>query len=150
MKMIWFIDTFLKLCLFEREKKRESVCMRLWGGRGRGREKFKHTPCLWGALGRARSNNPEIMTWAEIQNQPLNQLSHPGTPVWLFNLKLGILYSVTCNLLFLSLLCFWDSSLLTHVALVHLCFLFKNHFLKFHKNILCLCHFLKYANILKS
>ena len=37
-------------------------------------------------------HNPRIMTWAEIQSMP-NQLSHPGTPVTIFERHLGTEFS---------------------------------------------------------
>lgn len=39
------------------------------------RENLKNTPHLG-----LNPTTPEIMIWAEIQRQPPNQLSHPGTP----------------------------------------------------------------------
>ena len=51
------------------------------GGRGKGRERIliglhaQHRTLHW-----TWSHDPEIMTWAKIKSQALNQLSHPGTP----------------------------------------------------------------------
>ena len=57
---------------------------REWGrDRERGREKERissRLPTQDGAWYRAGSQDPKTMTWAEIQNQSLDQLSHPGTP----------------------------------------------------------------------
>ena len=49
-------------------------------GRGRRRERIFRLPAECGAWHRARSHDPEIMTWAEIKSWMLNQFSHPGTP----------------------------------------------------------------------
>ena len=35
-----------------------------------------------GARCGTQSHDPEIVTWAKIKSQRLNQLSHPGTPSW--------------------------------------------------------------------
>ena len=49
-------------------------------GTGRGGETWSRLPSEWGAWLGARSQDPEIMTWAKIKGQPFNQLSHPGAP----------------------------------------------------------------------
>ena len=59
----------------------ESVCRRQGKGRGRGRERILsslHTQ--HGAEGRVQSQDPEIMTWAEIKSQILKRLSYSDTP----------------------------------------------------------------------
>ena len=54
--------------------------------RGREGENPKQAPCWqWGAWHgvadmRRDPTNHEIMTWAEVKSQMLNQLSHPGAP----------------------------------------------------------------------
>ena len=46
-----------------------------WGW-GRGWEMSNRFPAKYGAW----SHHPEIMTWAKMKSQMLNQLSHPGAP----------------------------------------------------------------------
>ena len=53
---------------------------REWAGEGK-RENPKKAPCCQcRAPHGAGSKNHEIMTWAEIKSQTLDQLSHPSTP----------------------------------------------------------------------
>ena len=47
--------------------------------RGLGPREEKISSKLWSQQG-AQSQNPEIMTPAEIKSQVLNRLSHPGAP----------------------------------------------------------------------
>ena len=47
--------------------------------REKGRENIKQALCQWGSGHMAHFHNLEIMTWAEIKSQKLNQQSHPGT-----------------------------------------------------------------------
>ena len=60
------------------------------GAEGEGERILKQTPCwaespTWGS-----SQDPEIMTWAEIKSHKLNWLSYPGAPDVLGLLKLRL------------------------------------------------------------
>ena len=62
-----------KIYLFEKERERD------WE-QGKGQRDREQTS-LWGwSQMQGPSHDPEIMTWAKIQSQPLNQLNHPGAP----------------------------------------------------------------------
>ena len=71
----YIITIFFRCYLFIWERENE----RAWvGGRDRGTSRL---PTEYWAQHGAWSHNPEIMTWAEIKSQMLNQLSHPGAPI---------------------------------------------------------------------
>ena len=67
---------------FLRERERDSVhmCAHEYGGsaEGEGESQVDSTPS---AQCGAQSHDPEIMPWAKINSQMLNQLSHPGAPI---------------------------------------------------------------------
>jgi len=53
-------------------------------GRGKRKEKLQTDSALeHRAWGRALSHDPEIMTWTETKSQTLNQLCHPGAPLFI-------------------------------------------------------------------
>ena len=57
------------------------MCARTGKGAERARI-FRGIHTQWGALHRAQSYDPAIMTWAEIKSQPLTQLcEHTGAPI---------------------------------------------------------------------
>ena len=70
-----FKNCFLKFYLFW-EKERESVCT---GGAESEGERERIPSRLHTVSVGLEPTNHEIMTWAEIKNQALNWLSHPGT-----------------------------------------------------------------------
>ena len=77
----FFLGNFFNVYLFLRES--ESKHGR---GRERGRERIPSRLCTVSSepdVG-LKLINYEIMIWAEIKSQMLNQLSHPGTPLRYF------------------------------------------------------------------
>ena len=62
----------------ERERGRERVSMSGGGAERESPKQARHCQCR--ARDGAWSMNCEIMTWAEIKSQMLNQLNHPGSP----------------------------------------------------------------------
>ena len=83
-----------KYFYFERERERERERVHKTGEGQRGRERISskfHTLCKCGAQHGARYHNHEIVTWAKIKSQMLNQLSHHGaTRMSVFKWKEGI------------------------------------------------------------
>ena len=70
----------LKFIYFDREREREHLCAHKWGRAERWRDRILSRLCTVSAepdVG-LKLMNCEIMTWAEIKSQRLNQLSHPG------------------------------------------------------------------------
>lgn len=70
----YFLMIYIFMCVYEREREGAH------GGRGRGRERERTSsrlPAECGAWPRAQSQDPKVMTWAEIGSCMLNQLSHP-------------------------------------------------------------------------
>jgi len=73
--LLIIILIFFKIYLIERES------LQVWEKeRQRSRLPIEHGAWHQGWGCGAQSHNPEIMTWAKIKNQTLNQLSYPGTP----------------------------------------------------------------------
>ena len=63
-------------------------CVTREEGQGGGRES-KAGSMLSRVQHEPRSHDPGIMTWAKIKSGTLNQLSHPGAPVFVFIAELG-------------------------------------------------------------
>ena len=69
MQLLFLLKIYFKACKQgkgQRERERKKSSSRL--------------PTECGAWCGALSQDPEIMTWAEIKSWPLNHLSHPGAP----------------------------------------------------------------------
>lgn len=80
-RQTYHLATNLKKCylfIYFIERERERMRAR----RVTGRERISNRLYAWFAVC-AQSHDPEIMIWAEIKSQMLNQLSHPGTPALL-------------------------------------------------------------------
>ena len=74
---------------FERERERERE--RAPAGRGEGqreRENLKQTPHSMWSLTWGSIHDHGIMTWAQMKCGTLNLLSHPGAPVFYFDINL--------------------------------------------------------------
>ena len=90
---------FYKRLFILRERERESSCTSE-GGAVRGGERIPNSLLTFSTEPDAGLDvtNREIMIWAEIKNQTLNRLSHPGIPntlkkfFFLFLLKLLFIY----------------------------------------------------------
>ena len=67
------LKDYLFIYIFEGERAWKKV-------RGKVGERDKPTLHWVQSLTRAQSQNPEIMTWAEIKSHTFNWLSHPGRP----------------------------------------------------------------------
>jgi len=61
-------------------RERKHACVRAGGG-AEGERISSRLPAERRARPETPSQNPEIMTWAEIKSGTLNRLSHPGAPL---------------------------------------------------------------------
>ena len=103
--LVWFASLFLFFFFFFFFK----FIYLSWGGRGRDRKGERENPrqalhCQHRAQHRARIMNPEIMNWAKIKSQMLNQLSLPGMPF----LTIFILFFFSLS--YVHLFCFLNST----------------------------------------
>jgi len=77
-----FSILFLFKDLFIWEKERETA--QAGGAEGKGERISSRLHTQHGARRRTQSHDPEIMTQTETKSQSLNQLQHPGAPIFCF------------------------------------------------------------------
>ena len=87
LKGLWFFffRFYLFICLFRECKQGEEQ-------QERERQNPKQIRAERGAQCKAQSNDPDIMTWAEIKSRMVNWLSHPGALIkglWLLREKIS-------------------------------------------------------------
>ena len=90
------------LLTWERERARTSR------GEGEKERILSRFHSQHGVQCRAQSHDPGIMTWAEIMNQRLNQLSHPGAPCFCSSLHPSLVAQCLAHNKHLTIFC-WMS-----------------------------------------